>query len=51
MLSIVTGTATLTVPRASWKDKEEKNLWLTALENAVRGANQNLIGYMAKQCP
>jgi hypothetical protein len=51
MLSIVTGKATLSVPKSSWKDKEEKKLWLTALENAVRGANQNLIGYMTQQCP
>jgi hypothetical protein len=49
ILSIVTGGATLQVPRASWRDAAEKNLWQQALENAVRGAHQNLVTYMTRQ--
>jgi len=49
ILSIVTGGATLQVPRASWRDAAEKNLWPQALENAVRGAHQNLVSYMTRQ--
>jgi hypothetical protein len=49
ILSIVSGGATLQVPRASWRDAAEKNLWQQALENAVRGAHQNLISYMTRQ--
>jgi hypothetical protein len=49
ILSIVTGGATLQVPRASWRDAAEKTLWQQALENAVRGAHQNLVTYMTRQ--
>ena len=49
ILSIVTGGATLSVPRASWRDSAEKNLWPQAIENAVRGAHQNLVAYMTRQ--
>jgi hypothetical protein len=49
ILSIVTGGATLQVPRASWRDSAERGLWQQALENAVRGAHQNLVSYMTRQ--
>jgi hypothetical protein len=49
MLSIVSGGATVQVPKASWKNSDEAKLWLTALENAVRGAHQNLVSYMTEQ--
>lgn len=48
MLSIVTGTATLQIPKGEYDAKLEGMLRLQALENAVRGAHQNLIGYMAR---
>jgi hypothetical protein len=49
ILSIVTGAATLQVPASHFKPQHEKALWDEALENAVRGAHQNLVAYMSRQ--
>lgn len=49
ILSIVTGGATMQVPKAAFKPQLEQGLWLQVLENAVRGAHQNMVAYMARQ--
>jgi hypothetical protein len=49
ILSIVTGGATMQVPKGAFKPQLEQGLWLQVLENAVRGAHQNMVAYMARQ--
>lgn len=49
IVSIVRGSATVQVPRADFRRGSETALWLQALENAVRGAHQNLRAYVVQQ--
>lgn len=49
MMSIVTGAATLQIPRNEYTPRAENALQVTALDNAVQGAHQNLLGFMARQ--
>jgi hypothetical protein len=49
MLSVVTGAAVVSVPKSAYRPKDDGALWVTALENAVRGANQDLVAYVTKQ--
>jgi hypothetical protein len=49
LLSIVTGSATVQMPRGSFKTSMERNMQVEAVENAVRGAQQNLHGFLTKQ--
>lgn len=49
MMSIVTGSATVQMPRGTFKTSMEKNMQVEAVENAVRGAHQNLYTFLTKQ--
>lgn len=49
MVGIVTGTATLQLAKSAYRNTMEKNLLVEAMENAVNGAHQNLLGYLARQ--
>jgi hypothetical protein len=49
MMSIVTGSATVQVPRGTFKLAMERNMQIEAVENAVRGAHQTLLGYLTRQ--
>jgi hypothetical protein len=48
ILSVVTGSATLEVPRRSWRKDKEASLWDQALENAVKGAHRNLRAFVTR---
>jgi hypothetical protein len=49
ILSMVTGTATVQTPSNYYKPKMDRGLNRDALENAVRGAHQNLIAFLGRQ--
>jgi hypothetical protein len=49
MLGIVTGSATLQLAKDSWRAEMEPNLQAQAVENAVHGAHDNLVGYLWQQ--
>ncbi len=49
MMSIVTGSATVQMPRGTFKTSMEKSMQVEAVENAVRGAHQNLYTFLTKQ--
>jgi len=49
ILSIVSGGATVQTARGSWRTGMEANLQEEALENAVRGAQRNLLSFLVKQ--
>jgi hypothetical protein len=49
ILSMVTGGATVQTPANYYRAKMDKGLYRDALENAVRGAHQNLITFLGRQ--
>jgi hypothetical protein len=49
MMSIVSGSATVQMPRGTFKTSMEKSMQVEAVENAVRGAHQNLYTFLTKQ--
>jgi len=49
ILSIVSGGATVQTARASWRVGMESGVQEEALENAVRGAQRNLLSFLVKQ--
>jgi hypothetical protein len=49
ILSMVTGTATVQTPANYYRSKMDRGLHRDALENAVRGAHQNLIAFLGRQ--
>lgn len=49
ILSMVSGGATVQTPRSHFRPSMERGLVHDALENAVRGAYQNLIGFLGRQ--
>lgn len=49
IVSIVTGGAKVQTPRQYFRPKMEKGLQMDALDNAVRGAHQNLVAFLARQ--
>lgn len=51
ILSIVSGGATVQTARGSWRIGMEAGLQEEALENAVRGAQRNLLSFLVKQVP
>ncbi|MBI4510362.1 MAG: HEAT repeat domain-containing protein [Deltaproteobacteria bacterium] len=48
MLSIVTGGATVQTPRSHFRVTMERSLQAEALENAVRGAHQNMMAFLTR---
>ncbi len=49
VLTMVSGGATVQMPKRSWKPAMEKSVQLDALANAVKGAHQSLVGYLLKK--
>jgi hypothetical protein len=49
ILSMVTGSATVQTPSNYYRPKMDRGLNRDALENAVRGAHQNLIAFLGRQ--
>ena len=49
IVMMTTGGATIQTPRGQFRPTHEKRLQVDALENAVRGAHQNLVSFLQKQ--
>ncbi len=49
VVTMVTGGATVQTPKRAWRATMEKDAQLDALASAVKGANQSLVGFLAKQ--
>jgi hypothetical protein len=49
IIMMTTGGATIQTPRGQFRPTHEKRITEDALENAVRGAHQNLVAFLQKQ--
>jgi hypothetical protein len=46
---MTTGGATIQTPKGQFRTHQEPGIRLSALEEAVRGAHQNLLAFLKKQ--